>query len=202
MADLLFGPRDLLLAQRWSSLLFTTYSLSLSFVESVIVSAVARNYRGLTVLADIEGYRTSLADAGAAGAGRNYNIVPVEAKPNGVFHPKIGVFIDDDSIVRATVGSGNLTFGGWGYNTELVEVLNPVEMVSALKILLSLLKHLGPKMSASAPNECLTFLYSRKRAAELHVSVKQATGACSTLCLIPWMSNSLTWPRISAVPCH
>jgi hypothetical protein len=125
MADLLFGPRDLLLAQRWSSLLFTTYSLSLSFVESVIVSAVARNYRGLTVLADIEGYRASLADAGAAGAGRNYDIVPVEAKPKGVFHPKIGILIDDHGTVRATVGSGNLTFGGWGYNTELVEVLNP-----------------------------------------------------------------------------
>lgn len=143
MTDLLFGPRDLLLAQRWSSLLFTTYSLSLSFVESVVVSAVARDYRGLTVLADIEGYRASLADVGAAGAGRNYNIVPVEAQPSGVFHPKIGIFTDADGIVRATVGSGNLTFGGWGYNTELVEVLNPVRDSKCFEDLAEFIEALG-----------------------------------------------------------
>ena len=125
MAELLFAPRDLLLAQRWSSLLFTTYSLSLSFLESVVVSAVARSYRGLTVLTDIEGYRASLADAGAVGAGRNYDVVPIEVKPHGVFHPKVGVLIDDEGTIRATVGSGNLTFGGWGYNTEVLEVLTP-----------------------------------------------------------------------------
>jgi hypothetical protein len=53
-----------LLANKWSSLLFTTYSLSLSFLEAVVISAVARSFRSFTVLADLEGYRSSLADAG------------------------------------------------------------------------------------------------------------------------------------------
>lgn len=125
MTDATFGPRDLLLAERWSSLLFTTYSLSLSFVESAIISAVARNYRGLTILTDLEGYRASLADAGAVGAGRNYDVVPVGVKPAGVFHPKISVLLAENGTIRATVGSGNLTFGGWGYNTEVLHVLAP-----------------------------------------------------------------------------
>ncbi|GMO20757.1 hypothetical protein BwSF21_14820 [Bradyrhizobium ottawaense] len=94
-------------------------------MESAIVSAVSRNYRGLTILADIEGYRTSLADAGAVGAGRNYDIVPVSVKPAGVFHPKISVLVAENGAVRATIGSGNLTFGGWGYNTEVLDVLAP-----------------------------------------------------------------------------
>ena len=88
LAEPSFGPRDLLLAQRWSSLLLTTYSLSLSFVESALVSAVARSYRGLTVLTDIEGYRTSLADAGAVCAGRNYDIVPIEVSRMAYFIPR------------------------------------------------------------------------------------------------------------------
>jgi hypothetical protein len=33
--------------------------------------------------------------------------------------------VDEDFTVRATVGSGNLTFGGWGYNTEVLDVLIP-----------------------------------------------------------------------------
>jgi hypothetical protein len=124
MEHLAFMPRDLLLANKWSSLLFTTYSLSLSFLEAVVVSAVARSFRSLTILADIEGYRSSLADAGAIGVGRNYDVIPIKVQ-GGVFHPKIAIMADEESAVRATVGSGNLTFGGWGYNTEVLEVLIP-----------------------------------------------------------------------------
>jgi hypothetical protein len=122
--DSTFSPRDLLLASKWSSLLFTTYSLSLSFLEAVALSAVARSVRRLTVLTDIEGYRSPLADSGAVGVGRHYDVIPIKVH-HGVFHPKIAVMADEDGTVRATVGSGNLTFGGWGYNTELVDVLIP-----------------------------------------------------------------------------
>src|ERR1019366_5811633 len=91
---------------------------------AVALSAVAKSYRNFIVMADLEGYRSSLADAGAIGVGRSYDLVPVKVK-NGVFHPKIAVLIDDQGTVRATVGSGNLSFGGWGYNTEVLDVLVP-----------------------------------------------------------------------------
>lgn len=119
-----FSPRDLLLGAKWTSALFTTYSLSLSFFESVPFAAMARTVRDATVLTDVAGYAASLSEAGALGAGRDYEVIPI-AVAGGVFHPKIAVLMDEDGAVRAMVGSGNLSFGGWGYNTEVVDVLVP-----------------------------------------------------------------------------
>jgi hypothetical protein len=42
----------------------------------------------------------------------------------GVFHPKITALFGD-SDAHLLVGSGNLTFGGWGMNLETVEHLHP-----------------------------------------------------------------------------
>ncbi|WP_134500633.1 phospholipase D family protein [Microvirga pakistanensis] len=78
------------------------------------------------MLTDIEGYRSSLSDAGAVGVGRSYDIVPISTH-GGVFHPKVTVLTDSDNVVRAAIGSGNLTFGGWGYNTEVLDILIPGE---------------------------------------------------------------------------
>lgn len=119
-----FTPRDLLSASAWSSILFTTYSLSLSFVEAVPLAAVSRSVRNFTILADLAGYMSSLSDVGAIGVGRDYDLVPIKVS-GGVFHPKISLFADEDGNVRATVGSGNLSFGGWGYNNEVLELLRP-----------------------------------------------------------------------------
>jgi len=119
-----FSPRDLIACNPWSSILITTYSLSLSFLEAIPLSSVYRTYRNFTVISDIEGYRASLADVGAVGVGRDYDLVPVRCR-NGVFHPKIALMADEAGEIRATVGSGNLTFGGWGYNNEILEYLRP-----------------------------------------------------------------------------
>ncbi|TAY52938.1 phospholipase D family protein [Rhizobium leguminosarum] len=124
MLELSFSPRALLASHAWTSVFFTTYSLSLSFLEAIPMAAVNRSYRDFTVVTDVAGYRSSLADVGAVGIGRDYNLVPVQCS-TGVFHPKIGLFSDQDGEVRATVGSGNLSFGGWGYNNEVLEVLRP-----------------------------------------------------------------------------
>jgi hypothetical protein len=119
-----FSPRDLIASNPWSSVLLTTYSLSLSFLEAIPLAAVYRSYRNFTVLSDIEGYRASLADVGAVGVGRDYDLIPLKLS-GGVFHPKIALMSDESGEIRATVGSGNLTFGGWGYNNEVLEMLRP-----------------------------------------------------------------------------
>ncbi|NKM44144.1 hypothetical protein GFL91_03865 [Rhizobium leguminosarum bv. viciae] len=119
-----FSPRDLLSAAKWTSLLFTTYSLSLSFLEAVPLSSVNRSFKDFTVLTDLEGYLSSLSDVGAIGVGRDYDLVPIKVD-GGVFHPKISLLADDSGNIRATVGSGNLSFGGWGYNHEVLEILRP-----------------------------------------------------------------------------
>jgi len=116
----------------------------------------------------MEGYRASLADAGAVGAGRSYDVVPVEAKPHGVFHPKIGVLIDEDGTTRATVGSGNLTFGDWGYNTEVLEVLAPARDGKCFEDLAVFIEALGnrhKRISAERMPDLSLFVEACRRAA-------------------------------------
>lgn len=119
-----FSPRDLILGAKWTSALFTTYSFSACFFEAVPLPGMARSARHVTVMADLVGYSASLAEAGAVGMGRSYQVIPVGV-PDGVFHPKVSVLVERGETVRAMMGSGNLTFGGWGYNAEVADVLVP-----------------------------------------------------------------------------
>lgn len=75
------------------------------------------------ILADPEGVRAGLSEQGASRAGRDYELEPVVCS-TGVFHPKLGLFFGD-ADAHMLVGSGNLTFGGWGMNLEAVEHIHP-----------------------------------------------------------------------------
>ncbi|XOK13281.1 hypothetical protein ACI6PO_15710 [Agrobacterium tumefaciens] len=128
--------------------------MSLSFLEAIPLAAVNKSYRNLTVVTDLAGYRASLADVGAVGIGRDYDLVAVKCK-TGVFHPKIGLFADKDGEVRATVGSGNLTFGGWGYNNEVLEVLRPGRDSSCFSGLADLIEAIQKEARPNGLLECL-----------------------------------------------
>ncbi|WP_426236539.1 hypothetical protein [Pararhizobium sp. DWP1-1-3] len=153
----------------WSSVFFTTYSLSLSFLEAIPLAAVSKSYRNFTVVTDVAGYRSSLADVGAVGIGRDYDLVAVKCA-TGVFHPKIGLFADKDGEVRATVGSGNLTFGGWGYNNEVLEVLRPGRDSSCFSGLADLIEAIQREARPNGFLECL-------RSPDLHSYVSLARKA-------------------------
>jgi len=142
-----FSPRDLILAAPWTASLFTTYSLSLSFFEAVPFSDMSKSVRSTTILTDLAGYATSLSDVGAVDVGRNYDIIPVSVK-HGVFHPKVGILVGQDGLVRAMIGSGNLTFGGWGYNAEVFELLAPDRDSHAYKDLAGFLGTLSDSMAS------------------------------------------------------
>ena len=103
-------PLDLISAHPWQRVAFTTYALSLSFFEAVILDALARGGGSAhpVVLADIHGVRGSLSEQGAHSVGRAYEVEPV-AVSGGVFHPKITVLTADKEC-HLLVGSGNLTF--------------------------------------------------------------------------------------------
>lgn len=125
------SPYDVLKAGKWHSALFTTFSLSLSFFEAVALHALRTGgARDIGILADIVGYRASLSEAGVADAGRSYNLVPLSVAGGRFFHPKIMVLVGEDGV-RATVGSGNLTFGGWGHNIECIDYLAPEQAPEA-----------------------------------------------------------------------
>jgi hypothetical protein len=118
------APLDLVSAHRWQRVTFTTYALSLSFFEAVILDALIRGgARQALILADVHGLRASLSEQGAQRVGKDYNVEPV-AVSSGVFHPKISV-LSDANECHLLVGSGNLTFNGWGGNVEVLEHLHP-----------------------------------------------------------------------------
>ncbi|MGN6306789.1 MAG: hypothetical protein ACTHNH_18360 [Mesorhizobium sp.] len=150
-----FSPRDLIASNPWSSILLTTYSLSLSFLEAIPLPSVYRTYRNFTVISDMEGYRSSLADVGAVGVGRDYDVVPVRCR-DGVFHPKIALMADEAGEVRATVGSGNLTFGGWGYNNEVLEYLRPGRDSACFADLVSMLESMMRETTPQGRLDCVT----------------------------------------------
>src|SRR2546426_10488821 len=63
------------------------------------------------------------SEAGVTQVGRTYELAPVLVD-HGIFHPKIMLLLGPDGP-RAVIGSGNLTFNGWGGNLELLGYLAP-----------------------------------------------------------------------------
>ena len=90
------SPLDLISAHPWRRVTFTTYALSLSFSEAVLLDALIRGGgHDRLILADIDGVRASLSEQGATRVGKDYEVEPVHVN-DGVFHPKISVLRGDD----------------------------------------------------------------------------------------------------------
>lgn len=126
------APLDLVSAHPWRRAIFTTYALSLSFFEAVILDALVRGGgRESLILSDVHGVRASFSEKGAQRVGKDYEVEPVKVS-GGVFHPKISVFAAGVES-HVLVGSGNLTFGGWGGNYEILEHLHPSFAADAIE---------------------------------------------------------------------
>lgn len=78
----------------------------------------------------MQGVRDSLSEQGAHRVGRDYEVEPV-AVTRGVFHPKISILASGDEC-HVLVGSGNLTFSGWGGNCEVLDHLHPAFATDAI----------------------------------------------------------------------
>src|SRR5262249_6984982 len=97
---------------------------SLSYFESEVLRPLLRaGCSDIWLIADAEGYRSSLLERRSMRVGQEYRLVPA-ALPRGVFHAKCIYLGSDDGDLLA-VGSGNVTFGGHGKNAEVFEALTP-----------------------------------------------------------------------------
>ena len=125
------APLELLRAAKWERATFTTYALSLSFFEAVILDALIRSGSSeALILADVEGVRGCLGELGARRVGKDYDVEPI-AVSSGVFHPKVTVLASGPEC-HVLIGSGNLTFSGWGGSLEMVEHLHPSFAATAI----------------------------------------------------------------------
>lgn len=127
MAESSLTPIDIITKGEWQHAFFTTYALSLSFFESQLLKEglYRRGCRDIHILTDVKGYQMSLSERQSARVGNEYRLSPVRIQ-NGIFHPKT-VYLagkEDDLLL---VGSGNLTFGGYGRNIECLEAFRKSE---------------------------------------------------------------------------
>ncbi len=156
---------DLLAARPWRTVTFTTYALSLAFFESVVLEGLVRGGGGdAQILADVAGVSACLGEHGARGAGREYQVEPVAVR-HGVFHPKIGVLQGDDDA-HLLVGSGNLTFAGWGGNFEMLEHLHPTFAATAFLDAAGFFERMTSheRLRHGAQDRCLEVARSLRRA--------------------------------------
>lgn len=121
--DMSPSPLEIISRGIWDQALFTTYALSLSFYETQLHKlGLARNgCRDIRIIADVDGYQMSLCERQSHRVGNEYRLHPA-AMPKGVFHPKI-VWLGGQKMDIILLGSGNLTFGGFGKNLECLEVI-------------------------------------------------------------------------------
>ena len=152
-------------AKPWRRVAFTTYSLSLAFFEGVILERLIRGGgRHATIFSDPEGIRAALQEQGARGAGRDYELEPISGV-TGVFHPKVSVFAAQDDC-HLIVGSGNLTFGGWGNNLENFEHLHPSFAADAFEDAAELFEYLSisDAVRVGSPHKLLPIANELRRA--------------------------------------
>jgi len=72
------APLDLVSAHPWRRTVFTTYAVSLSFFEAVVLDALVRGGgREALILADVQGVRASLSEQGAHRVGKDYEVEPI-----------------------------------------------------------------------------------------------------------------------------
>lgn len=119
-----YSIADILQYRNWRHALFTTYALSLTFFESFVMRELrSKGCRDVSLVVDADGYQMSLSERRSSLVGQDYRLIPV-ALPRGVFHAKCMYLSSDEGDVLV-VGSGNMTFGGFGRNLEVFEVLTP-----------------------------------------------------------------------------
>ena len=108
----------------------------------------------MLILADVEGVRAALMEQGARRVGLDYEDEPV-AVTNGVFHSKISI-LSSETETHVIVGSGNLTFGGWGGNLEVFEHLHPSFAATAIEDTADFFEYLslGQRARLGASAQC------------------------------------------------
>lgn len=141
--------------KKWRQALFTTFTLNLGFFEAYVLPKLHHAHcDDVVVLVDEAFYLESLAESSACRVGREYRLLPI-AIAGGVFHAKLTYLSDerDDDVLM--VGSGNLTWTGYGHQLECLDVLRASRDAHAFgdfaTVLRDLLTHSGARLGEARP---------------------------------------------------
>jgi len=112
--------------QTFHTSVFFTYGADLAFFEEAVLHPLWRNgCRNNLVFLDAKRYADTTQDWGASltWVGRRYILTPVELGGWQSFHPKLILLLGRERA-RLLIGSGNLTFTGYGQNHEVFTCLD------------------------------------------------------------------------------
>lgn len=107
--------------QDFHSSIFLTYGADLTFFENAILPMLwDKGCRRNFIIMDAERYADTLDDlrGGVSKVGQRYLVVPIRLGRFQAFHPKQILLLGTERA-RLLVGSGNLTFTGYGHNHEV-----------------------------------------------------------------------------------
>lgn len=114
---------SLIRAGKWRSAWFTTFTFNAVFFEAYVLPALHEaGCDEIVVLVDEVFYLSSLAEA-PRHAGTTYRLHPI-ALDGGVFHAKLTYLEGRNSADILMVGSGNMTWPGFGHQLECLDVLS------------------------------------------------------------------------------
>ncbi|GHO79501.1 hypothetical protein KSD_72720 [Ktedonobacter sp. SOSP1-85] len=107
---------------------FLTYTINLSFFESMILPRLRRmGVSRIGILIDYRGYQESLEHAIPSGCcGRDYILVPIHLPKGGIQHAKL-LWLQKHERITAYIGSHNLTMAGYNDQTEVTAKLMSTE---------------------------------------------------------------------------
>ncbi len=183
---------DLLSAKKWENALFTTYALSLTFFETCVLRVLRQQgCRQISLVTDAVGYLSSLGERRSSRVGQEYQVIPV-ALPHGVFHPKC-TYLAGPEGHALIIGSGNLTFGGYGRNLEVFEILEPHTAPTAFVDFAEFLEVLGQRHDIIIPDKDWIKQFST-------LSRQQAQGHAPIQSFQPRVIHSVITPIVDQIP--
>jgi hypothetical protein len=106
--------------------IFFTYGTDLAFFEEAVLYSLWQNgCRNNLVFMDAQRYVDTIDDlrGSVTWVGRRYLLIPVDLGAFQIFHPKLVLLLGRERG-RLLIGSGNLTFTGFGHNHELFTCLD------------------------------------------------------------------------------
>lgn len=139
--------------------LFLSYNVDTAFFESRILGICQAAGARVTLVADAQVWDPN--PRALTLAGRAYHVGLTVAP--GAFHPKLVVLVGAKRVVVA-IGSGNLTLGGWRYNSELWSVWTgseegvPAVIPQLADFLFDLAAHVLERVSSDAIRRCAAAL--------------------------------------------
>lgn len=169
--------------------LFTTYTFSISWFETIILPALRKTgCEQIDVLVDSREERKSTDEATCLAAGIEFRVIPVLMSGKAVFHPKL-VYMMGDTHDHLVVSSGNLTLGGFGKNLEVVDAVASYQEPAVFGEFADFIEDLVSRLGFAPENKAILLAYAHR--ARQH---RIAAGATDEAARRTWLVHSLRNP--------